>query len=323
MVPYDLLSIGRIGVDLYPEQIGVPLERVRTFRKLLGGSATNVAVAAARNGRRAAIVTRVGDDGFGRFCREAVAAFGIDDRYVGVHPTLRTPLAFCEIHPPDDFPLLFYREPRAPDLELTVGELDRTAVETARVLWTTGTGLSVEPSRTTTLTAMSWRAADGVTIHDLDHRPMFWSSLDEAREFGREAVSLATVAVGNREEASVVVGPGEPHELAGRLLDLGVALAVVKLGPRGVLAMTRDEEVVVPPIAVDVVNGLGAGDAFGGALVHGLLAGWPVERVVRYANAAGALVAGRLGCADDMPAAAEIEQLLADVDAGAGAAASR
>jgi 5-dehydro-2-deoxygluconokinase len=323
MVPFDLLSIGRIGVDLYPEQIGVPLERVRTFRKMLGGSATNVAVAAARNGRRAAIVTRVGDDGFGRFCREAVAAFGIDDRYVSVHPTLRTPLAFCEIHPPDDFPLLFYREPRAPDLELTVGELDRTAVETARVLWTTGTGLSVEPSRTTTLTAMSWRAADGITIHDLDHRPMFWSSLDEARELGREAVSLATVAVGNREEASVVVGPGEPHELAGRLLDLGVTLGIVKLGPRGVLAMTRDEEVVVPPIAVDVVNGLGAGDAFGGALVHGLLAGWPVERVVRYANAAGALVAGRLGCADDMPAAAEIEQLLADVDAGAGAAASR
>jgi 5-dehydro-2-deoxygluconokinase len=115
----------------------------------------------------------------------------------------------------------------------------------------------------------------------------------------------------------VVVGEGEPRELAGRLLDLGVGLAIVKLGPLGVLAMTRDEEVVVPPIPVDVVNGLGAGDAFGGALVHGLLAGWPVERTVRYANAAGALVAGRLGCADDMPLAAEIEQLLADADAAA------
>jgi 5-dehydro-2-deoxygluconokinase len=317
VTPYDLVSMGRIGVDLYPEQIGVPLEHVRTFRKMLGGSATNVAVAAARNGRRAAVITRVGDDGFGRFCREAVAAFGIDDRYVGVHPALRTPLAFCEIHPPDDFPLLFYREPRAPDLELTVDELDRGAIETARVLWTTGTGLSVEPSRTTTLTAMSWRSADAITIHDLDHRPMFWGSIEEARDFGREAVSLATVAVGNRQEASVVVGEGEPRELAGRLLDLGVGLAIVKLGPLGVLAMTRDEEVVVPPIPVDVVNGLGAGDAFGGALVHGLLAGWPVERTVRYANAAGALVAGRLGCADDMPLAAEIEQLLADADAAA------
>jgi 5-dehydro-2-deoxygluconokinase len=168
---YDLVAIGRIGVDLYPEQIGVPLERVRSFRKMLGGSATNVAVAAARNGRRAAIITRVGDDGFGRFCREAVAEFGLEDRYVSVHPTLRTPLAFCEIHPPDDFPLLFYREPRAPDLELTVDELDRTAIEAAGVLWTTGTGLSVEPSRTTTLTAMSWRAPDAITVHDLDHRP--------------------------------------------------------------------------------------------------------------------------------------------------------
>jgi 5-dehydro-2-deoxygluconokinase len=127
------------------------------------------------------------------------------------------------------------------------------------------------------------------------------------------------VAVGNREEASVVVGEGEPRELAGRLLDLGVTLAVVKLGPLGVLAMSREQEVVVPPIPVDVVNGLGAGDAFGGALVHGLLAGWPVERVLRYANAAGALVAGRLGCADDMPRAEEIEQLLADADAEAAA----
>jgi 5-dehydro-2-deoxygluconokinase len=317
MAVYDLVAMGRIGVDLYPEQIGVPLEEVRTFRKMLGGSPTNVAVAARRNGRRAAIVTRVGDDPFGRYCRAAVAGFGLDDRYVSVHPTLRTPLAFCEIHPPDEFPLLFYRAPRAPDLELTADDLDRAAIEAARVLWTTGTGLSVEPSRTATLTAMSWRPADAITIHDLDHRPMFWASLDEAREFGRQAVAHATVAVGNREEASVVVGEGEPRELARRLLDLGVRLAIVKLGPRGVLAMTRDEEVVVPPIPVDVVNGLGAGDAFGGALVHGLLAGWPVERAVRYANAAGALVAGRLGCADDMPLAGEIEQLLADADDGA------
>jgi 5-dehydro-2-deoxygluconokinase len=315
MAAYDLLAMGRIGVDLYPEQIGVPLEEVQTFRKMLGGSPTNVAVAASRNGRRAAIITRVGDDPFGRYCRAAVAGFGLDDRYVGVHPTLRTPLAFCEIHPPDDFPLLFYRAPRAPDLELSVDGLDRAAIETARVLWTTGTGLSVDPSRTATLTAMSWRPRDAITIHDLDHRPMFWASLDEARTAGREAVARATVAVGNREEASVVVGDGEPRELARRLLDLGVALAIVKLGPRGVLAMSRDEEVIVPPIPVDVVNGLGAGDAFGGALVHGLLAGWPVERVVRYANAAGALVAGRLGCADDMPVAEEIERLLGGVDA--------
>src|SRR3954454_25150823 len=163
-----LLTMGRISVDLYPQQIGGALEDVSTFAKSLGGSPTNVAVAAARLGARSGVITKVGDDPFGVYCRRALRAFGIDDRYIGVHPTLRTPLAFCEIHPPDDFPLLFYREPKAPDLELTVDELDRPAIERAGVLWTTGTGLSVEPSRTTTLTAMSWRSPATITVHDLD-----------------------------------------------------------------------------------------------------------------------------------------------------------
>src|SRR5207247_5439951 len=140
---------------------------VRTFRKMLGGSATNVAVAAARNGRRAAVVTRVGDDAFGRFCRSAVEAFGLDARYVGVHPTLRTPLAFCEIHPPDDFPLLFYREPTAPDMTIAIEELDLDEIRAARVFWTTGTGLSAEPSRAATIAALEARDGDdnGPTHH--------------------------------------------------------------------------------------------------------------------------------------------------------------
>ena len=113
----DLLTMGRISVDLYPEQIDVKLEDVSTFAKSLGGSPTNVAVAAARLGASAAVITKVGDDPFGVYCRRALREFGVDDAFVGVHPTLRTPLAFCEIHPPDDFPLLFYREPKAPDLD--------------------------------------------------------------------------------------------------------------------------------------------------------------------------------------------------------------
>ncbi len=274
----DLVALGRISVDLYPEQIGVPLEHVRTFRKMLGGSPTNVTVAAARNGRRAGIVTKVGDDAFGRYCTQAVEDFGVDARLIGVHATLRTPLAFCAIHPPDHFPLLFYREPRAPDLELSVEDLDRDIISGARVVWTTGTGLSAEPSREATLTALGWRGPDALTIHDLDHRPMFWSSPEAARDAGREAVSLASVAVGNRSEAAVVVGDGEPRELATRLLDLGSSLAIVKLGPEGVLAMSRDDEILVPPIPIKPLNGLGAGDAFGGALVHGLLERWPLSR---------------------------------------------
>jgi 5-dehydro-2-deoxygluconokinase len=308
-LPYDLITMGRVGVDLYPEQIGVPLADVRTFAKSLGGSATNVAVAAARLGARAAVITKVGDDPFGPYVRAALREFGVDDAFVGTHPALRTPVVFCEIFPPDHFPLLFYREPTAPDMTLTADELDLDAIRDARVFWTTGTGLSAEPSRAATLAALRARPS-GITIHDLDHRPMFWDDESEAGRWAREALAHATVAVGNRDEAAVPTGTRDPEEAAEALLELGVELAIVKRGPEGVLARTRVERVEVPPVPVEVVNGLGAGDAFGGALVHGLLHGWPLERTIRLANAAGSFVAGRLACADAMPTVSDLEGAL-------------
>ncbi len=307
----DVLTMGRISVDLYPEQIGVELPDVRTFRKMLGGSATNVAVAAARLGHSAGVITKVGDDPFGVYARRALNGFGVDPSRVGTHPTLRTPIVFCEIFPPDRFPLLFYREPTAPDMTLDEPELDLEEISGVPLFWTTGTGLSAEPSRTATLAALDARRRRAITVHDLDHRPMFWSSDEDAGRWGREAVGRATVAVGGRAEAIPLVGDRSPADTARALLDLGVELAVVKLGPEGVLAATNDQQITVPPIPVEVVNGLGAGDAFGGALCHGLLSGWELERTIRFANAAGALVASRLGCADDMPSGPEVEALLA------------
>jgi 5-dehydro-2-deoxygluconokinase len=309
-VTLEVLTVGRVSVDLYPEQSGVSLGDVRTFRKLLGGSPTNVAVAAARLGRRAAVATKVGDDPFGTYVRAALREFGVDASLVGTHPTLRTPLAFCELYPPDRFPLLFYREPKAPDLELD--DLGDVVSEVA-LLWTTGTGLSAEPSRSATLGALRQRGRRLFTIHDLDYRDVFWGSLEEARRWNREALGHATVVVGNAEEVAVVVGGLGAEEAALALLGLGPELAVVKRGGEGVLAATRNEVVRVEPVQLEVVNGLGAGDAFGGALCHGLLEGWPLERTLRFANAAGALVASRLGCADDMPTAAEVEELLCAV----------
>jgi 5-dehydro-2-deoxygluconokinase len=311
-VTFDLITMGRVSVDLYPEQIGVALKDVRTFAKSLGGSATNVAVAAARLGARSAVITKVGDDPFGPYVREALRGFGVDERFVGTHPTLRTPVVFCEIFPPDDFPLLFYREPTAPDMTLSVDELDLEAIRAARVFWTTGTGLSAQPSRDATLAALAARddAPDGaITVHDLDHRPMFWPDESEAGRWARAALAHATVAVGNRDEVAVAVGTRDPREASAKLLDLGVRIAIVKQGPAGVLVRTADAVVEVPPVAVEVVNGLGAGDAFGGALVHGLLAGWAPERTVRLANTAGAYVAGKLACADDMPTIADLRAL--------------
>src|ERR687895_1710678 len=309
MSDLEVITMGRISVDLYPEQIGVPLAEVKTFAKSLGGSATNVAVAAARLGHRSAVITRVGDDGFGEYVRAALEGFGVDPRWVSTDPDLRTPLAFCEIFPPDDFPILFYRQPKAPDINIRAGDLDLEAIAAVPLFWMTGTGLSDEPSRSTTLAALE-RRSEGITVFDLDYRPMLWASRDETERFYREALKYATVAVGNQEEVEVAVGTSDPSEASEALLGLGLDLAVVKRGPEGVLARTAEGVAEAQPIEVEIVNGLGAGDAFGGALCHALLSEWDPERSIRYANAAGAIVAARLACADDMPTNEEVEELL-------------
>lgn len=333
--PYDVITMGRIGVDLYPLQTGLPLARVDAFGKFLGGSPTNVAVAAARLGRRAAVVTRTGQDAFGEYLHQQLREFGVDDRWVTAVEEYPTPVTFCEIFPPDDFPLYFYRQPKAPDLEIHASELDLEAVGSARVFWMTGTGLCAEPSCSATLAALRARNRSGITVFDLDWRPTFWEAPPDtppdtatdtppadtpphtpphpvASARYREALAHATVAVGNLDECAIATGEREPYAAARALLAAGVELAVVKQGPRGVLAVHRDGTVAdVPPLPVEVVNGLGAGDAFGGALCHGLLAGWETDRIMRYANAAGAIVASRLACSSAMPFPYEVEAALA------------
>jgi 5-dehydro-2-deoxygluconokinase len=310
-VALDVITMGRVGVDVYPLQVGVGLEDVETFGKYLGGSPANVAVAAARYGRAVAVITRTGADPFGRFVHQALAGYGVDDRFVTEVPGLPTPVTFCEIFPPDHFPIYFYRLPTAPDLEIHPGELDLDAIGEAKVFWATVTGLCREPSRSATLAALAARSRQEITVLDLDYRPQFWASPGDARHWAAAALEHVTVAVGNLEECEVAVGEREPAVAARALLDRGVSLAIVKQGPEGVLAARPTESVQVPPLPVEVVNGLGAGDAFGGALCHGLLAGWDTERLLRFAGAAGAIVASRLACSAAMPTGAEVEALLA------------
>lgn len=314
--PFDVITMGRVGVDLYPQQSHVPLSEVRSFSKFLGGGATNVAVAAARYGRRTAVITKVGDDPFGKYVRDQLSNFRVDTRWVGTEPGLRTPIVFCELHPPDDFPILYYREPTAPDIALRPDELDLREIRRCRVLWTTGTGLSDEPSRSATLAALETRHATGHTIHDLDLRPTLWKDVNESPIQQRRALQWTTVAIGNEEEVAAVVGPGSPEKLAERLLDAGPRVAIVKLGPRGVLLAGDGQFTQIAPNEVEVVNGLGAGDAFGGAICHGLLKGWHLPRTVQFANAAGAYVASRLACADAMPTESQVLNLLAETPKG-------
>ncbi len=306
----EALTIGRVGVDLYPEQSGVPLAGVRTFAKSLGGTATNVAVAAARLGRSTAVLTKVGPDGFGDYVRQALDGFGVSPAFVGTSPELQTPVVFCELNPPADPPLLFYRSPIAPDLTLTDDDVPWDVVESVPLLWVTGTGVSAEPARATQRKILEARGRREHTVLDLDYRPMFWPDVESARTEIGGMLDHVTAAVGNRTEVEVAVGTADPDTAADRLLERGLRLAVIKKGAEGVLVATPEGRSTVPPQRVEVVCGLGAGDGFGGALIHGLLSGWDPVRIAEYANAAGALVASRLACADAMPTAEEIEELL-------------
>lgn len=308
--PFDLITIGRIGVDVYPLQYGVGLEEVTSFGKFLGGSPTNVAVAATRHGLNSAVITKVGQDSFGRYLKQELTRLGVDNRYVGDVPDLMTPVVFCEIFPPDDFPLYFYRKPTAPDMQIEADELDLDAIKNAGIFWFTVTGLSEDPSRTAHLGALSARGKKTHTIADLDYRPMFWESPEAARREIDKIWGNVTVAVGNKEECMVAVGETEPERAADALLERGVEIAIVKQGPKGVMAKTKDEMVEVPPYFVDVVNGLGAGDSFGGALCYGLSQGWDLKRILQFANVAGAIVASRLECSTAMPQTAEVVEVL-------------
>lgn len=308
--PFDLITIGRIGVDVYPLQSGVGLEDVTSFGKFLGGSPTNVAVAAARHGLDSAVITKVGDDPFGRYLKQELTRLGVDNRFVGTDPNLLTPVVFCEIFPPDDFPLYFYRKPTAPDLQISSNEINLEAVKSAGIFWFTVTGLSEEPSRSAHLAALQARGKKKHTVVDLDYRPMFWSSEQAARQEIDKIWDNVTVAVGNKEECFVAVGETEPERAADALLDRGVELAIVKQGPKGVMAKTKTEKVEVPPYFVDVVNGLGAGDSFGGALCYGLKAGLGLKEMLEFANVAGAIVASRLECSTAMPTKDEVVSVL-------------
>jgi 5-dehydro-2-deoxygluconokinase len=306
----ELLTVGRISIDLYCDQVGADWHAAGSFSKAVGGSPTNVAIAAARLGHRTAVFTKVGPDPFGAVAIEELREFGVDTRFVSVEPATVTPLAFAVLDPPEDPQLLFRRDPPVPDFQLRPGDVDAATVSEVSILWITGGALSQEPSAATAEGMLRTRARRGHTVLDLDYRPTFWRSREEASARIGAAVAYATIAVGNREECAVAVGSADPHEAARRLRAKGVELAIVKLGGDGVLVSSEEGERLIAPPPINVLCGLGAGDAFGGAVCHGLLGGWPHERTVAFANAAGGIVASRLLCSQAMPYEHEVTELL-------------
>ena len=303
----DLLALGRISVDLYAQEEGASFLEPQTFVKSIGGSPSNVAIAAARLGLRSAVATAVGGDPLGAYTTSKLAALGVDTRFVAVRGDGRTPVVLVALEDPAEPTITFLREPGAPDTTIEADAVDADTVTSCHVLWTSGATLA---EGATARTAMRWleqRDRRPHTVLDLDLRPSLWSDPSEATAAASRAIELSSVVIGNRAECAMAVGTPEPHAAADALLARGVTTAVVKMGPDGVLLASADERVVVDPIRVVVRCGSGAGDAFGGALATGLVRGWPLSRIGRVANAAGALVTSRLTCADAMPTLPELE----------------
>lgn len=306
----EVLCVGRISVDLYAREQNVGFDGSQSFTKSVGGSPTNVAVAAARLGRRAAIVTKVGGDGFGTFVRNKLSEWGVNVDYVGTDLLGQTPLALTALQPAETPQVTFYRGNPAPDTTLVAADLSPETVRDCGVLWMSHGALAQGSTAAAAMTWLEQRGRSGHTVLDLDYRPALWPDLPTSRRMSQQAIGLATVVIGNLDECEMALGTRDAETAASALLNAGVELAVIKLGGDGVYLAVDGERWTIAPIPVEVVSGLGAGDAFGGALSHGLLSGWAPEAIGNFANAAGALVASRMACAEAMPTLGELQSMI-------------
>jgi 5-dehydro-2-deoxygluconokinase len=252
----EVVTVGRVSVDLYATQKGVGFDGDQTFVKSVGGSPTNVAVAAARLGRRAAVVTKVGDDGFGRYVQNRLSGWGVSLAHVGVAPTGQTPLALAALAPPEAPQIAFYRGAAAPDTTLVADDLPPEVASGCGVLWISQGALAQGTTAAATTTWMNQRARSRHTVLDLDYRPALWPDPAAARRASTLAIALSTVVVGNLEECEMALGTPDPQAAADALLAAGVELAVVKLGADGVLLANMAGRWQIPPVPVDVVCGL-------------------------------------------------------------------
>lgn len=310
----EVITVGRVSVDLYAQEVNASFTDPQTFRKSVGGSPTNVAVAAARHGRHAAVVTKVGIDALGDYVIARLAEWNVDTRYIGRDSTALTPVVLAALAPPEEPQIIFYRGAAAPDTTIETSDVPADAIQGCAVFWMSVGALAQGRTGHASFEwlAMRGRPAAGDTVLDLDYRPTMWPDVETARAAAQQAIAHSTVVVGNRAECEMALGTDDPDEIVDQLLARGVRIAIVKLGGGGVLLADAAQRVQIPPLDIDVLCGLGAGDAFGGALVHGLLSGWELERIGRFANGAGAHVATQLTCADAMPTSATVEEIIAE-----------
>lgn len=324
----DLICLGRVAVDLYAQQIGSRLEDVSSFAKYLGGSSGNVAYGTAVQGVKSSMLARVGDEHMGRFLREELQRVGVDTSHLITDKERLTALVILGIKDQDTFPLIFYRENCA-DMAISAEDFDESYIASAKALAITGTHLSHPKTRQAVLTALEYAGRNGTKrLLDIDYRPVLWglTSLGdgETRFIDSEAVTKSLQDV--LHHFDVLVGTEEEFHIAGGSTDTLTALKNVRKVSQATLVCKRgalgcsvfegaipddlDGGLNVYGVRVEVLNVLGAGDAFMSGLLRGYINGESWEQCCRYANACGALVVSRHGCAPAMPTKAELDDYL-------------
>lgn len=328
----DLITLGRCGVDLYGQQIGARLEDVVSFAKYLGGSSANIAACAARQGLRTGLITRVGDEHAGRFLREQLDREGVNTQAVITDPDRPTAMVLLSIKDNDTFPLVFVRENCA-DMAISVEDLDADYIGSAKCLAITGTHFSTESVKATSIAALKIARERGVkTALDIDYRPVLWGltsrgdgetrfiSSDSVTQHLQTILPLFDLVIGTEEEVHIAGGSTDTLVALASIRKVSKAVIVLKRGPYGATVFdgeipdSLDEGITVTGVSVDVLNVLGAGDAFAAGFMRGWLNDEGFEQALRYANACGALVVSRHGCTPAMPTVPELDYYLANSD---------
>ena len=315
--PLDLAALGRVNIDLNPVDHFQPWKDCQTFRKYVGGSPANITVGMARLGKKATLIGCISDDQMGLYCKEYLQEQGVDtgDLVLARHGE-HLSIAFTEIVSPTVCNLTMYRDAVA-DLQLEVGDVREATIASAKLLLISGTSLSASPSREAALTAIELARKVGTPIlFDIDYRPWIWKSPEEIAVYYTLAARQADLIVGSREEYDMtdsVLYPGlDDAATAKRWFGERARLVIIKHGKRGSVAYTRDGEVyTVKPFPVSALKSTGGGDAYGSALLYGMLEDWPLARCLEFASASASMVIASISCSDDMPTAEAITEFIA------------
>ncbi|MCY4146936.1 MAG: 5-dehydro-2-deoxygluconokinase [Chloroflexi bacterium] len=321
----DLITVGRVSLDLFSRDIGAPFAQINSFETSVGGSPVNIAIGASRLGLRALAFTAVGDDEVGRFVRHYLAREGVDTAHIAVKAGRRTGMAVVGVQPPDKFPLLFYRENPA-DIHLSLDDAQTLPLNEARALQLSGTAMSRGGAADATVyLAEQAQMLNATTFLDLDLRPDQWTHKLAYGLRMRRLLPLCDVVIGTEEEFYAALAPDPSVVMAGgtapdkgeleNLLDETAkkhpATLIVKRGADGVSIVQQRARMDAPGFPVPVVNTVGAGDGFASGLICGWARGWGWQRAARFGNACGALVVSRQGCARALPTLLEVEEFLA------------